>query len=254
MNNFFKNNYQLIHQEWLSPADIPGKTILDLGCQTNLFGDYCKSHGAKQYIGVDIDQYWVETSRNASPDLEFVHMDLEEYVDICLKENKTFDIIIISRTFEGVHNQVSVLQKLSKICTCIIIEGGCSVNWPAYKLLEISESFPLNEEQVGQINAIKHQIVFEQAFVDYVDDRFIWAIPSIGFYNTILSKLGFTLNIDTYLRVREKFPQEYGYFIHEHLSDGNAMPKIGKAILKFYQTRKEQYPLTWKEWYDTGER
>lgn len=254
MNNFFKENYKSVHQEWVSPEDVKDSSILDLGSQTSLFGEYCIAHGAKEYVGVEIDKLWIDRSREAAPDLTFIHADLEDYVDTCIKEGKHFDITVVSRTIEGVHNQVEVLQKLSKITNCIVIEGGLPVNFAAYELLKFAKSFELTDEQKQMLDKAEHYIQYEHPFVEYFDDdqKFVWALPSIGFYNSILSRLGFSLSLDTYERVKAKFPSEYGYLTKTDPSYGTAKMHIGKAILKFNKTSDEQKPLTWKEWHDAG--
>jgi Methionine biosynthesis protein MetW len=254
MNNFFKENYKSVHQEWVSPEDVKDSSILDLGSQTSLFGEYCTTHGAKDYVGVEIDKLWIDRSRESAPHLTYIHMDLEDYLDQCIRENKFFDITVISRTIEGIHNQVEVLQKLSHITNSIVIEGGLPVNFAAYELLKLVKSFELSSEQKEMLDKAEHYIQYEQPFVEYLDDdqKFIWAIPSIGFYDSVLSRLGFSLSLDTYERVKAKFPTEYGYFTKVDPTFGTAKTHIGKAILKFNKTSNEQKPLTWKEWYDAG--
>jgi hypothetical protein len=248
MNNFFKENYQLIHQAWISPCEVKDSTILDLGSETALFGKYCMLHGAKEYIGVEINKMSVDNARADCPHIPFVHMDLEEYVDLCIDEDKFFDIIIISRTIEGVHNQVSVLQKLSKITNHIVLEVGIPVNFAANEILK---TIDLPDELR---NKLIHYVEYEQLFVEYFDDnqKFIWAMPSIGLYNSIMTRLGFQLSLDTYETVKQQFPTEYGYLTKVDKSYGTAKTHIGKGILKFKKVTDEQKPLTWREWYEAG--
>jgi trans-aconitate methyltransferase len=250
MNKFFKEHYQLIHQEWLPPDEIKNLTILDLGSETGWLGKYCTTHGVKEYIGVEIDKNWIDQSRSNYPHLTFIHMDLEEYLDICIDEDKFFDIIIISRTMEGVHNQVSVLQKLSKITNHIVLEIGIPVNFAANEVLK---TIDLPDELR---NKLIHYVEYEHPFVEYFDDdqKFVWAIPSIGLYNSIMTRLGFQLSLDTYEKVKQQFPTEYGYLTKVDRSYGTAKTHIGKGILKFKKVTDEQKPLTWREWYEAGDK
>jgi hypothetical protein len=177
----------------------------------------------------------------------------KNYIVDCIEENKFFDIVVISRTIEGVQNHVSVLQQLSKITNQIVLEIGVPVNYVACEILELVQSLDLTDEQRNRLNYAQHYIEYEQPFMEYFDDdqKFIWAIPSIGLYNAVLSRLGFRLNLDTYENVKKKYPTEYGYFTKKDNSYGTAEKHIGKAILKFKKITNEQKPLTWKEWLDS---
>ena len=247
MNNFFKENHKLVFQEWLPSEEIKNLTVLDLGSQTGWLGEYCTEHGVKEYVGVDIDQLSIDRSRSSYPNLTFILADLEDYLNDCIKENKFFDIVVISRTMEGVQNHVTVLQKVSKITNQLVLEVGVPINFAVNAVLE-KISVPKEIE-----DKLKHCVEYEQPFIEYFDDdqKFIWAIPSIGLYNAVMTRLGFVMLLDTYERVKQKFPTEYGYFTKKDNSYGTAETHIGLAILKFKKVTDEQQPLTWKEWYDS---
>jgi hypothetical protein len=254
MNNFFKEHHKSIFQEWLDPNEIVRLSILDLGSQTGWLGGYCIEHNVKEYVGVDIDQTWINRAKDAYPTLTFICADLENYITDCIKENKFFDIVVISRTIEGVQNHVTVLQKLSKITNHIVLEVGVPVNHVAYEAISfIKKSIELSEEQKLMLAKGLHYAEYEHPFIEYFDDdqKFIWAIPSIGLYNSVMSRLGFQISLDTYEKVKQKYPTEYGYFTKRDTSYGTADPHIGKAILKFTKITDEQKPLTWKEWLDS---
>jgi hypothetical protein len=244
MNNFFEQNHKLIYQEWISPSELNNSAILDLGSQTGWLGEYCMLHGSKEYVGVEIDEYHINDSRNHYPNLKFYHMDLEDYVCESVKENRFFDIVVISRTIHGIQNQISLLQNLSKITNKVVIETGVPVNTPAYRLLEILKDFDLDDKQKNEIEEIKHSIEYKQPFIEYVmDDRWPHPVPSTGLLEGIFLRLGFTLDLSTYELVKEKYPEEYGYgsrFEEDQL--------MKKSILKFIKVNNTVKPITWKEW------
>ena len=253
MNNFFKENRQLVFQAWLSPDEVKELKILDLGCQFGWFGEYCINHQVKEYIGVDIDESAITQARIYYPELTFVHSDLEDYLKECVENNIFFDTVVISRTIEGIHNQVTVLQNVSKIAKSVVLEIGVPLSPVAYKLLKFIRTFSLSDEEKLELDKTKDHIEYDQPFVEYFNDNnFVWAIPSIGFYKTIMSNLGFQINLDTYEKMKQQFPTEYGYFLKDNDgSGGTADKQIGKAILKFTKISNNQIPLTWKEWYDS---
>ena len=115
MNKFFEENHNLVYQEWIHSDELKNAKVLDLGSQTAWLGEYCMLHGAAEYTGVDIDNYDNNHARLCYPDFTIITMDLEDYVKDCVKEQRIFDIVIISRTIQGIQDQATLLQNISKI-------------------------------------------------------------------------------------------------------------------------------------------
>lgn len=246
MNNFFREHCQLIFQEWIPPSEAKGAKVLDLGSQTGWLGEYCMMHGAADYVGVEIDEFHIIDSKNHYPNLTFYHMDLEDYVKDSVKENRMFDIVVISRTLHGVQNQITLLQDLSKIAKKIVIESGVPLNTPVYRLLETLKNVELPPECKKEIEQIKSYIEYDQTFVEYViDERWPQPVPSTGILKDVFSRLGFDLDLTTYESVKQKYPTEYGYDVGTE--EGQVMKR---SLLKFVKTDREPRPITWKEWND----
>jgi hypothetical protein len=245
MNDFFKEHYKEIYQEWIPPSDIKDKTILDLGSQFGWLGTYCIDYGVKEYVGVELDPlaYHRSITENTSSNIRFFHMDLEDYLNECISKQISFDMAIISRTLEGSPNQVSILQKLSKTAEHIILEVNVPINIVAYDLLtELEKNNPTNQI-LELIEKTKYNIEYKSQFVEYIDcpGKPIWAIPSIGMYDAIMTRLGFQMSLETYERVKQKWSSEYGFF------------QRGKAILKFKRIKNETLSITWKECIERSE-
>ena len=137
MNQFFELNHNLVFQEWIHPEELKNATVLDLGCGTGWLGKYCKEHGASRYVGIDIDEYLIKNAKNDFPDLTFYIEDAELFVKKCIANNQFFEIVVISRTLQGIQNQITFLQDVSKITNQIVLETGVPVNFGAYKVLEL---------------------------------------------------------------------------------------------------------------------
>jgi hypothetical protein len=244
MNNFFEENHELVYQEWISPEELKNAKVLDLGSQTAWLGEYCMMHGAAEYTGVDIDDYHNNHARLFYPNFTIVTMDLEDYVKDCVKEQRIFDIVVISRTIQGIQNQATLLQNISKITNNVVIESGVPINKPAYMLAGILRTFDLTEKQKSEIASILNYIEYEQPFVEYViDDRWPQPVPSTGFFKEIFATLGFELSLDTYESVKQKYPDEYGYDVSP-----DSVQRIKRSILKFKKVSSTPKSLTWQEW------
>jgi len=245
VNNFFEENHNLVYQEWVHSDELKNAKVLDLGSQTAWLGEYCMLHGAAEYTGVDIDKYDNNHARLCYPDFTIVTMDLEDYVKDCVKEQRIFDIVIISRTIQGIQDQATLLQNISKITNNVVIESGVPINKSAYKLLELLRTVDLTEEQKLEIQRITNYIEYEQPFVEYIlDDRWPSPVPSTGFFKEIFSTLGFELSLDTYESVKQKYPDEYGYGVSRDVEQ-----HMKRSILKFKKVNNTPKPLTWQEWY-----
>jgi hypothetical protein len=247
MNNFFEENHKLVFQEWIHPDEAADSTILDLGSQTGWLGEYCMLHNAKDYVGVEIDEFHIIDARSNYPNLTFFHMDLEDYVKNCVTEKKVFDIVVISRTLQGIQNQITLLQNLSKITNKIVLETGVPPNYTANRLLEILKTVSLPVEYREEVEQIKHQIEYNQPFTEYIiDERWPSPVPSTGLLKEILARLGFELCLNTYESVKQKYPSEYGYGIPFNVPD----QIMKRSILKFKKVSNLSKPISWKEWDD----
>lgn len=247
MNKFFEENHELVYQEWISPEELKNAKVLDLGSQTAWLGEYCMLHGAAEYTGVDIDDYHNTHARLFYPNFTIVTIDLEDYVTDCVREQRIFDIVVISRTIHGIQNQATLLQNISRITNNVVIESGVPINKPAYQLLELLRTFNLTEDQKLEMNRIANYIEYEQPFVEYIlDERWLHPVPSTGFFKEIFSTLGFELSLDTYESVKQKYPDEYGYGVSRDVEQ-----QMKRSILKFKKVNNTPKPLTWKEWHNT---
>ena len=243
MNKFFEENHKLIFREWISPEELKNATVLDLGCQTGWLGEYCTDNNVSEYIGVDICQYSINKARYDYPKLTFVLQDLEDYLKESVNKQLKFDIVVISRTIQGIHNLVEVLENVAKITNKLVLEIGVPVNFAAHRLLEMVKELDISGKYNNEIQEIKNYIEYKHQIVEYITDDFVNVIPSIGYFNDIMSRLGFKMSLETYETVKEKYPTEYGYFFKNAEAD-----PIGKAIIKFIKVDNIIKPITWTEW------
>jgi hypothetical protein len=170
-------------------------------------------------------------------------MDLEDYIIESIAEGRMFDITVISRTIQGIQNQVTMLQNLSKITKKIVIESGVPLNDPAYQLLEILKTIKLTDNMQEQVTSIAKSIEYDYAFVEYIsDERWPHPVPSTGFFKEILSTLGFELDLSAYELAKQKYPTEYGFSARVEEDQ-----KMKRSILKFTKVR-DASPLTWNQW------
>jgi tRNA (mo5U34)-methyltransferase len=76
------------------PADLTGKTVLDIGCNGGFYSMEMKRRGADRVLGIDFDDRYLEQARFAAEvrgaDIEFRRMSV---YDVALL-GETFDIVL----------------------------------------------------------------------------------------------------------------------------------------------------------------
>src|SRR3954466_4367537 len=81
------------------PADLTGKTVLDIGCNAGFYSIEMKRRGAKRVVGVDSDAAYLAQARFAAEvtgaEIEFRELDVYSVAD--LKEQ--FDIVLFMGVF-----------------------------------------------------------------------------------------------------------------------------------------------------------
>ncbi len=87
------------HQKWqriapLFPADLTGKSVLDIGCNAGFYSFEMKRRGAVRVLGVDHDERYLSQARLAAEvtgvDVEFRRMEVYDLGSL----NERFDLVI----------------------------------------------------------------------------------------------------------------------------------------------------------------
>ncbi|PCJ62235.1 MAG: RlmI/RlmK family 23S rRNA methyltransferase [Planctomycetota bacterium] len=80
-------------------SKVKDKDVLDLCCYSGGFAISAAKAGAKNVIGVDLDEKAIEMAQlNAKlneVDVEFIHANTYDYLREAIKDNKSFDVIIL---------------------------------------------------------------------------------------------------------------------------------------------------------------
>ena len=106
---------------------IKDKTVLDLGSCLGAAGHWSLTYGAKHYTGVEIQDYYVNTSNQLlsahwdSTQFEIVKQDIEKFLDKEIADNKKYDYIVAAGILFGFLDVVSLLKKITSIAGQYII-------------------------------------------------------------------------------------------------------------------------------------
>jgi SAM-dependent methyltransferase len=100
---------------------IVGKTILDLGSCLGAAGHWALTHNAKHYTGVEIQDYYFDTSNQLllrywqSSQFKIIKEDIEKFLDNEIANNKKYDYVIAAGITYGFLDVISLLKKIALV-------------------------------------------------------------------------------------------------------------------------------------------
>lgn len=117
----------------LPPELIKGKSVLDLGSCLGAAGHHALSYGASSYTGVELQQYYVDTSKQLltkywDSQWTIVQQDIEEFLDIAIAENRKYDYVLAAGVIYGFVDIVNIITKLSKVSAQYIMYDTFTVH------------------------------------------------------------------------------------------------------------------------------
>lgn len=74
------------------PADLTGKTVLDIGCNAGFYAIEMKRRGAAEVVGIDSDERYLAQARFAA--------EVEGLTDICFEQLSVYDVARLGRRFD----------------------------------------------------------------------------------------------------------------------------------------------------------
>ncbi len=111
------------------PADLEGRTVLDIGCNAGFYSFELKKRGAGYVLGIDHDERYLNQARYARQQLglEVDFQQLEVYdVD---RLNQQFDVVLFLGVLYHLRHPLYALEKVARM---YFIEGkfaGDQTNW-----------------------------------------------------------------------------------------------------------------------------
>ncbi|HXU99227.1 MAG TPA: TIGR04290 family methyltransferase [Caulobacteraceae bacterium] len=94
--NHFLNDYPNVKWRLFQhaiPADLTGKTVLDIGCNAGFYSIQMKLRGARRVLGIDFDERYLEQARFAA--------EVKE-VDVELRRLSVYDVAQLGEVFDVV--------------------------------------------------------------------------------------------------------------------------------------------------------
>lgn len=102
------------------PADLSGKTVLDVGCHHGFFLHDAVRRGASRAVGIEMDPSRFKIASTLAPlwqgKIEIIEGQLEE---VSLDEK--FDVVIFLNVLHHVTDPIAVMRKLASLCRGTVV-------------------------------------------------------------------------------------------------------------------------------------
>jgi tRNA (mo5U34)-methyltransferase len=190
------------------PADLTGKSVLDVGCNAGFYSIEMKKRGAARVVGIDSDDIYLEQGRFAAevsgfPDIEFRNLSVYDVG----KLGEQFDVVIFMGVLYHLRHPLLALDTLYETVVKDLLVFQ-SMQRGSKELMELQEDYPFWETSIFQNDAYPKMYFVERR---YSHDPTNWWIPNRAGVEAMLRSAGFTIEAhpedEVYICRRGERPQ-----------------------------------------------
>lgn len=120
-----------------SGRTLKGARVLEAGCGTGFYTEYCLRQEVHTYVGVDITSISVETLRKRYPNLRFIQADITE--EIVETVGGDYDVVLAADMLFHIVDDNAFERAIQNLCSALASDG----------LLIIADVFPACTTQVA---------------------------------------------------------------------------------------------------------
>ncbi len=172
------------------PADLRGKTVLDIGCNAGFYSIEMKKRGAARVVGIDSDDIYLDQGRFAAdvsgfPDIEFRNMSVYDVG----KLGEQFDVVIFMGVLYHLRHPLLALDILRDTVVKDIMVFQ-SMQRGSKELMQLQEDYPFWETSIFDNDAYPKMYFVEKK---YSHDPTNWWIPNRACVEAMLRSSGFRI-------------------------------------------------------------
>ncbi len=173
------------------PADLRGKTVLDIGCNAGFYAFEMKRRGAVRVVAIDTDERYLEQARLASRvlGLEIELHGLDVYRVAELRER--FDLVIFMGVLYHLRHPLLALDRLHDHVVGDRLLFQSMVRGPA-EVPHVAPDYPFSETAVFERPGHPAMYFVEQR---YAGDWTNWWIPNRACVEAMLRSSGFVIEL-----------------------------------------------------------
>jgi tRNA (mo5U34)-methyltransferase len=180
------------------PADLRGKTVLDVGCNAGFYSIEMKRRGAARVVGVDSDVRYLAQARLASElsgqAIELRQMDVYDVAQL----GERFDVVLFMGVLYHLRHPLLALDLLHEhaVGDLLIFQ---SMQRGSDAVAQVAPDYPFEERAVFEQEGYPRMCFVEHS---YAHDPTNWWIPNRAAVEAMLRSAGFAI---------EQHPEEEVY-------------------------------------------
>ena len=171
------------------PADLQGKSVLDIGCNAGFYSIEMKKRGAARVLGIDFDDVYLNQARFAAEvaeaDIEFRKMSVYDVGSL----GEKFDVVIFMGVLYHLRHPLLALDLIREhVADDLMIFQ--SMQRGSKDVLPVAENYPFsdydlfNEPGYPKLHFIEHR---------YSNDPTNWWVPNAACSEAMLRSSGFEI-------------------------------------------------------------
>jgi tRNA (mo5U34)-methyltransferase len=171
------------------PADLSGKSVLDIGCNAGFYSFEMKNRGAERVVAVDADERYLAQARFAAAvkgiEVEFRQMSVYDVAEL----NEKFDLVLFMGVIYHLRHPLLALDLLYEhvvgdlLVFQSLLRGSKSV-------LQMAEDYPFAETEIFERSDFPLMYFIENK---YSGDETNWWIPNRAGAEAMLRSAGFEI-------------------------------------------------------------
>ncbi len=171
------------------PADLSGKSVLDIGCNAGFYSIEMKKRGAERVLGVDFDDVYLEQARFAAQvaeaDIEFRKLSV---YDVGVLGEK-FDVVIFMGVLYHLRHPLLALDLIREhvVGDLLVFQ---SMQRGSSEILPLAENYPFSDAALFEDPGFPKLHFIENR---YADDPTNWFVPNAACAEAMLRSAGFEI-------------------------------------------------------------
>ena len=171
------------------PADLRGKTVLDIGCNAGFYSIEMKRRGADRVVGVDFDERYLAQARFAAEvaeaEIEFRQLSVYDVADL----GESFDLVIFMGVFYHLRHPLLALDLIRKHVAKDMLLFQ-SMQRGSTEVPELADNYPFTETALFDDPRYPRLHFIEKR---YSDDPTNWFVPNAAAVEGMLRSSGFEI-------------------------------------------------------------
>jgi tRNA (mo5U34)-methyltransferase len=172
------------------PADLTGKSVLDIGCNAGFYSMEMKRRGAERVVGIDSDDHYLAQARFAAETLGYDNIEfrnLSVYDVAALGER--FDLVIFMGVLYHLRHPLLALDLIHEHVAGDMLLFQ-SMQRGSSQVMEVQEDYPFEETEMFRESAWPKMYFIER---EYAHDWTNWWVPNRACAEAMLRASGFTV-------------------------------------------------------------